>query len=278
MGIWTSKFIDGKWTKPIEVVNSLWEKDVRYPCWNPVLFKSENNELLLFYKVGPDPQSWWGMLIRSYDEGETWMKPEKLPDGFLGPIKNRPFKLKNGDILYPASTEHDGWKVHFETSDSEVKNWKKYNMLESDTNFSVIQPSILEHGGDTLQMVCRSMDGYIINSFSYDLGKNWTKMSKLNLPNPNSGTDGLTLKNGKHLLVYNHTGMIEGRWGGLRYPLNVASSNDGIYWETIFLLEDEPGEFSYPSVIQSSDGKIHITYTYKRKTIKHVVIDPNYIK
>jgi predicted neuraminidase len=86
------------------------------------------------------------------------------------------------------------------------------------------------------------------------------------LPNPNSGTDAVTLKNGRHLLVYNNT--TQGR-----SPLNVAVASDGVLWKNVITLEDRKGEFSYPAVIQSSDGVVHITYTYLRKTIQYVVFN-----
>ena len=40
------------------------------------------------------------------------------------------------------------------------------------------------------------------------------------------------------------------------------------------MLESEPGEYSYPAVIQTSDGLVHVAYTWKRQRIKHVVINP----
>ncbi len=94
-------------------------------------------------------------------------------------------------------------------------------------------------------------------------------MTLLDLPNPNSGTDAVTLReDGRFLLVYNHT-----REG--RTPLNVALSRDGRTWEQALTLEDAPGgEFSYPAVIQTGDGLVHITYTWMRRRIKHVVVDP----
>ena len=84
---------------------------------------------------------------------------------------------------------------------------------------------------------------------------------------PNSGIDAVMLSDGRALVVYNHT-----ERG--RSPLNVAVSRDGLQWQAALVLEDQPGEYSYPAVIQSSDGRVHATYTWKRQRIKHVVIDP----
>ena len=150
-------------------------------------------------------------------------------------------------------------------------------------NFNVIQPCILKHGPDTLQALCRSKENYIVGSWSYDAGKSWSELKALELPNPNSGIDAVTLKNGLHVLVYNHSMKEEGKWGGPRTPLNVSLSADGINWEMVMALENQPGEFSYPAIIQASSGNIHIVYTWKRDKIKHVVLDPekldkNYIK
>ena len=93
------------------------------------------------------------------------------------------------------------------------------------------------------------------------------------IPNPNAGTDAVTLEDGRHLLVYNHTHR------GIDFPsgrnmLNVAISDDGRSWRPLMTLERAEGEYSYPAVIQSSDGLVHITYTYRRESIKHVVVDP----
>jgi predicted neuraminidase len=72
-------------------------------------------------------------------------------------------------------------------------------------------------------------------------------------------------------LVYNHTPRG-------RTPLNVAVSENGTDWQAALVLENEPGEYSYPAVIQTSDGMVHATYTWKRKHVKHVVINPAELK
>ena len=87
------------------------------------------------------------------------------------------------------------------------------------------------------------------------------------LPNPSAGIDAVALKDGRALLVYNHTETA-------RSPLNVAVSLDGKSWSAALILENQPGEYSYPAVIQTADGLVHVTYTWKRERIKHVVIDP----
>ena len=72
VGIWFSYFRNGSWTKPVEVANGIQGNGKRYPLWNPVLFQMPGKELILFYKDGPAPDEWWGMLKRSTDGGKTW--------------------------------------------------------------------------------------------------------------------------------------------------------------------------------------------------------------
>lgn len=273
VGIWVCRNTGNKWTEPLEVANGVQPDGKRYPSWNPVLFRYLNGPLLLFYKVGPSPSEWWGMLIRSYDNGKTWSKPERLPDGFMGPVKNKPVLLKTGLLLCPSSTENNGWNVQMEMTPDSGKSWTRTEIKSGEKKFRAIQPAVLFYPGDKLQILCRTREGCIAESWSDDTGKTWTPLSATLLPNPNSGIDAVTLKNGLQLIVYNPTTTSPGGSGGQRTPLSVAISSDGKNWKDIFILETEPGEFSYPAVIQASDGLVHITYTWKRKLIKHVVLE-----
>lgn len=279
VGIWVSRRVDGKWTAPIEVATGTEKQSMDFPCWNPVLFQPlvgsrsksgvplSPRPLLLFYKVGPDPDAWWGMVMQSKDCGATWSETEFLPKGILGPIKNKPIQLPNGDILSGVSTEDDGWRVHFERSTDLGKTWSATGPLNDGHDLGAIQPSILIHPDGQLQAVGRTRQGRIFEIWSKDQGLTWGKMTLTQLPNPNSGTDAVTLRDGRQLLVYNHT-----QKG--RSPLNVALSEDGRTWLAALVLENTEGEFSYPATIQTSDGLVHITYTWKRDRIKHVVLDP----
>jgi predicted neuraminidase len=274
VGIWVSRFENGKWTIPVEVANGIQHKTLRYPTWNPVLF-NYGDEIILFYKEGPSPSTWWGKYVTSADNGLTWSRPVRLPEGIAGPIKNKPELLSNGELICPTSSEDNGWRVHMEFTPDRGLTWERTEAMNDGKEFSAIQPSILRHPGGKLQILCRSKDKYILSAWSTDNGKSWSKLEPIDLPNPNSGTDAVTLKDGRHVLVYNHINPDE-EWGD-RNVLNIAASEDGINWKAAVLLENDPdkdGEYSYPAVIQTSDGMIHVTYTWNRKLIKHVVVDP----
>ena len=268
VGIWLSHQRDGRWTAPVEVANGVEADGQRFPCFNPVLFQPATGPLLLFYKVGGHPSGWWGYRKTSADGGRTWSGAERLPEPLIGPVKNKPVLLGDGTILSGSSTEHDGWRAHFERSTDGGRTWQFIGPVNDGKEIGAIQPSILFLGGDKLEAIGRTKQGRLFQITSDDAGKSWSPMTLTALPNPNSGTDAVTLKDGRHLLIYNHTARG-------RSPLNLAMSKDGRTWQAALVLEDEPkSEFSYPAIIQTNDGLVHITYTWKRQKIKHVVIDP----
>jgi alpha-L-fucosidase len=264
--------LNSKSHTPRAVANGVVNDTLHYAAWNPVLFKEHNGKLFLFYKVGPNPREWWGMVKTSTDNGITWSAPVRLPNGILGAIKNKPVQLTNGIILSPSSVEEKSgrWKAHIELSADKGRSWRDVQ-LDTSKTFDVIQPSILIYKNHTLQVLCRSKQGNIIQAWSYNNGKTWSKLSKTSLLNPNSGIDAVTLKSGKQLVVYNPD--VPGKdWFNGRAKLNLACSTDGKTWKDVAILENgDKQEYSYPAIIQTSDGLIHITYTYDRHNIKHVV-------
>ena len=275
--IYVSRQENNGWTQPVAAADGVGYATNRLPTWNPVLFQPKRGPLMLFYKVGPSPATWWGMVITSTDDGKTWSQPQRLPDGILGPIKNKPVQLANGDLLSPTSVEGDGgWRVHFERSRDGGRIWTATPPVNDGKSIGAIQPSILLHGAGKLQAIGRTKNDKLFEIWSGDDGLTWGNMRLGNLPNPNSGTDAVTLRDGRQLLVYNHN-IRTGSNNKGRSPLNVAVSSDGKNWSAALVLEDDPNApngYAYPAVIQTSDGLVHITYTWERKRIKHVVIDP----
>ncbi|WP_037496589.1 sialidase family protein [Sphingobacterium deserti] len=278
--IYVCRYENNAWTAPASVADGVQEDGSRLPTWNPVLYQIPAGDLLLFYKIGPKPSAWWGMVKRSSDGGKTWSAAEKLPEGYLGPIKNKPVLLSNGNLICPTSTEGNGWNIHFEITSDFGKTWRKVGPIaRGEDDLNAIQPSVLDHGNGRLQILARSRNWAIVESWSTDNGETWSPLKKTSLPNNNSGTDAVTMKNGTHVLVYNHVLPPKENPKGARTPLNVSISKDGKNWDAVLILEDSPiSQYSYPAVIQTQDGMLHFVYTWRRQKMKHVVVDPAKLK
>jgi predicted neuraminidase len=284
VGIWVSYHDGGGWSAPKEWANGIQHENLRYPTWNPVLFQSPGDgPTLLFFKTGPDPKSWWGEMMVSYDRGRSFRERRRLPEGIDGPVRCKPMLLADSTtLLCGSSTEHDGWRVHFEkvqlAHGLPVGNWKRIGPIHRANEFNAIQPTFLQHPDGRIQVLCRTQEGVVSTSYSLDQGETWSVMDAISLPNNNSGIEAVSLRDGRHLLIYNHLDSGSSGWGR-RGMLNLAISDDGLTWRKAAVIEQEAGgEFSYPAIIQTSDGLVHITYTWKRQKIKHVILDPAQIQ
>ncbi|WP_432800340.1 exo-alpha-sialidase [Poriferisphaera sp. WC338] len=267
--IWTSIYDGKSWSKPRNTANGIQHRDKRYWSWNPILHQEPNGPLMLFYKVGP-LETPWGMLTTSHDNSKTWSHPVRLPEDIRGAGKNKPIRLSDGKLIFSS----EGGGLKFEITEDLGKTWR-IARAEDPLNCTPIQPAILQHQDGRLQALVRARGDKIVQTWSNDSGETWEPLSYTNLPGNFSGIDAVTLQDGRHILVYNHAATPKGRWGGKRSPINVAVSDDGVNWNAAVVLEDEPGEFSYPAVIQDKDGMVHITYTWNRFTVKHVILDPS---
>lgn len=284
VGIYSSYHDGQKWNGPNLVADGVQHDDLRYPCWNPVLYQPPGDApTLLFFKVGPSPREWWGEMMISYDRGRTFVQRRRLPEGIDGPVRCKPILLDDHEtLLCGSSTEYDGWRVHFESvrlvDGVPTGNWNRVGPINDASQFNAIQPTFLTHPDGRLQVLCRTKESVITTSDSSDGGRTWSKLKATELPNPNSGIESVSLSDGRHLLVYNPLGSGKTGWGR-RAVLSLAISDDGVAWSDIGDLEREAkGEFSYPAMIQDAGGMVHITYTFNRKKVKHVVIDPGKLK
>lgn len=273
--IWLSrKPRRGTWSVPVSVAHGEGKT-----VYNPVIYQPRGGDLTIAY-CSPDINT--GQVITSQDDGHSWSHPRQLPAGFTGPIVNKPVQLPDGTLLAPASLQNPpGKRVHLERSTDNGRSWTRTPALSDPHDWNVIQPTILVHTPDLLQLLMRNgrseADTKIVQSWSEDGGHTWSPLTRTALPNNNSAIDAVSLRDGRHLLVYNHSTRedpLGGRKG--RGILTVALTRDGVDWEAALVLEYRPGnvQYSYPAVIQTQDGLVHVTYSWHRQRIKHVVIDP----
>ena len=314
--IWVSIKKKGEkaWGKPIQAADGVFADGSRKACWNPVICEMPNGELWLFFKIGINVKDWTGWLTKSKDGGRTWSKREALPEGFLGPVKNKPLII-NGRLLCPSSTEDNGWKFHMEIYDIAKKECKYVGPVKAELamrteDMSVgsglpvsdkedieapdaggvatkegrhpidcIQPSILTLKDGRLQVLMRTRNGKLATSFSSDNGDTWTDVTLTDVPNNQSGTDAVTLQDGRHVLIYNNFETLPGTKKGVRTPLSIAISDDGMHWRHALTFEDSPiSQYSYPSIIQGRDGKLHAVYTWRRLRVAYKEIDITKLK
>lgn len=269
VGIWISNYDGESWSPPVAAA-----KINNTPHWNPVLFKDENGEIHLFFKVGPEIPTWQTYWMHSKD-GKTWSAAEELvpgDHGGRGPVKNKAIILSDGSWLAPASTEPGKWLAFADRSIDHGKTWERsadfVYKSESERDKGIIQPTFWESKPGVVHALLRSTSGKIWRTDSEDGGKTWVPVYDSGLPNNNSGIDAVRLKDGRVLLVYNH---VAGNWKA-RTPLNLAiSKNNGKTWKTVAYLEADPdlkSEFSYPAIIQKESGDVVITYTYQRERVR----------
>ncbi len=276
--IWISrKPIGGSWSVPVPVAKA--EEELGGSVFNPVIVQCGGDTLQLYY-LSPDIND--GRMITSCDGGHTWSKSVALNKEFTGPLVNKPLYLPDGTILAGGSMEGgEGWRIHVERSTDKGESWSRTPVLNDPKQFKLIQPTFLYHADGRIQLLARSggkeSDTKIAQCWSEDGGLTWSEVTNTSLPNNNSAIDAVTLDDGRHLLVYNHSTRNDdtcGRKG--RGILTVAETKDGVNWNAAAVLEFRTGavQYSYPAMIQTRDGMVHITYSWHRKFIKHVVLDP----
>lgn len=280
VGIWLTICTNGTWNTPKQIVEA-----PNSVCWNPVLTKTAEGKIILFYRVGYDPRHTISLSKYSLDGGINWSEAEILPAGIVGPTKSKPIFDPDGNMLCGSSVEvgspDDDLKatacwIEILSNDN---RWSKYGPIEiPGKQFGCIEPTLFWGNNGSLKMLCRDrsnridLEGWIWSAESFDKGKTWSELKATSLPNPDAGIDALALGNEKIMLLYNNSHTE-------RYPLTLALSNDwGNSWTPLLDLESTSGEF--PSATLDSNGYIHVIYAHTppgktQRRIKHAVIDLN---
>jgi predicted neuraminidase len=264
VAIWSSTRKFHGWSRPIELA-----RENGIATYNPVLFHTKDGRLWLYYKFGPHPTSWTGARLFSRDEGKTWSPVEHLPAGLYGAIRAKPLVLDNGTVVSGTSVEsYRSWACWIERSTDNGKTFAKVGPIavapqfvkpvessiapkelpgsfEWDKTEGIIQPSVVWLGGHNLRFYARS---------TARTGATWTQAHPINLPNPNSGIDAVALRDGRIVLIYNHSDKN-------RTPLNLAVSRDGEHFEMFRVLERAGRVFlsgTYPRQQRRSPYDLHV--------------------
>ena len=188
-------------------------------------------------------------------------------------IRAHPVLLSSGDLLLPMASANFGIAAMAITSDG----GETWTFSKSPYGYGVDQPTILERKDGTLVAFMRDETPayHIRMSESNDHGLTWSPITKTHFPNPGSGLEVIRLKSGNVILIYNDC--IDDPRNSLAVSM---SDDDGESWQWTRHIEhvNGYGRFDYPSVIQTRDGLIHVTYSYNVETIKHVVFSEEWIK
>ena len=167
----------------------------------------------------------------------------------------------------------EDWGAHWSFS---------YPILDAEAkNLGNIQPSFVlqDNGHITVFMRDNGLPKKIRTATSTDHGISWSAVTPLDIPNPGSSVECIALASGAWVLVCNDT--TDGRHRLAAY----LSHDEGKTWPQSRAIEEaEPngGNFSYPSVIQTRDGMIHCSFSYRRtgedgSSIKHAAFNEAWI-
>ena len=264
--VWSSELGPEGWAPPRLLADSPGQPD-----GNSVLWLDAAGGLRLWY-VTMQGSGWATCVVRerrSSDGGRTWGPDRLIQEQWGWMVRNEPLHWQ-GRILMPMYDERD-WSAFVLVSADGGESWEPSEAVRAAVG--VIQPALAALDDGTVLMFLRSRGGVIYRAFSDDAsGRRWTAAEPTALPNPNSAVELIRLASGALLCVFNPT-------TSGRSPLRVAfSEDDGESWPAWRDLETGPGEFSYPTAVQSPDGMIHVLSTDRRRTIAHAWFDEAWVR
>jgi predicted neuraminidase len=185
-----------------------------------------------------------------------------------------PTVLPSGRWLLPLYSDTFSASI-IAISDDQGATWSASAPM---IGFGNIQPSLVRKNNGTIVAFMRDNGSHrkIRLSTSNDDGQTWGPVTDSSFPNPGAGIEAIRLANGHWALVYNDT--TRGR-NSLALSL---SDDEGATWKwTRHVERQESGSFHYPSLLQTRDGRIHVTYTHRGasegSTIQHAVFNEAWV-
>jgi predicted neuraminidase len=267
-----------RWSSPDAIA-----RDPFHSLGNPVIWQAPDGLVWLFY-VSRYGTHWSDSRIAgkvSRDGARTWSDSFMVACEGGMMVRGHPIVLHNGDYLLPIYHEvgRDTESVDancaslFLRFDPATKLWQPGDRVRS--RLGNIQPAAVEVAPNHLLAFCRRggdyagrPDGWLVRTESRDGGRTWSEGGDSEFPNPNAAVDFIKLRNGHLLLVFNDSFTN-------RTPLTVAISTDNAktfpYRRNI---AEGPGDFGYPTAVQTRDEKIHVVYTSDERTVvRHAVFE-----
>jgi predicted neuraminidase len=265
-----------QWTEPVR-----WAGNPMYSMGNPVIWQAPDRRIWLFFVVRPGA-TWSTSRIGakiSEDAGGTWSDTFMVTFDEGTMVRSRPIVLQDGHYLLPIYHE-TGADTEMTAPDTSslfllfnpiTREWSRSNHVYS--RMGNLQPAVAELRDDFLLALCRrggdyepGNDGYVIRTESRDGGRTWSPGVETEFPNPNASVELLRLRSGNLLFIYNHS-------MDQRTPLRAVLSTDGGQtWPRRLDLASGAGSFSYPTAIQTRDGRIHVTFTSDgRRVIRRAI-------
>jgi len=264
------------WTPPVVVVDqaSAQRELDRFvkKVGNPLIFSDGRGRLELLY-VSIAVGGWSGSSLNwksSPDGGRSWTPSRRL---VLSPffnlselVKNQPLALQGGGWMVPMY--HELFGKFTELLWLDVPGAPAFAARSrAFGGRTAFQPAVVPVGSEAALLLCRTAGAQteVFASRTDDGGIRWSPPVPAGLPNPGSGLDAIRLADGRILSAIN-----DGRNGRDQLRL-VVSPDGGRTWERGAIVASESGaEFSYPFLLQTADGTIHLAFTWKREIIQYL--------
>lgn len=292
VALYTSTYDRGteKWTPPVILVgrsDATAEIGRRLKTvGNPVLFTARNGRTWLFF-VTVSLFGWSGGDINfkyTDDNGSNWSTAARLN---LSPIphsgtlvKGSALEYEDGTIGLPVYRSYDQYSfAEFIRLNTSGEVLGRVTMSNGDRG--ALQPSVVPidpQNGVAFMRYNGDDPKRILRNATDDSGASWTTPEKLDLPNPDSAVAAIGLSDGSIIIVFNNSTQY-------RNVLTLARSTDlGVTWKIVHIFDEEAAgesvndERSYPSLLKTENGEIHLVYTWKRRKIKHIVFNEAWVR